>query len=340
MAKLIKLWMDKPSKEGTKIMNSKNLTYVAAVIIVAIVLSATFVYVNMNQANSVNTKENITVVDDEGYALNMTSYPQRIISLAPSNTQILFAIGAGDKVVGVTDYDNYPYNFSAWITAGNMTSIGGYSTPNKETIASLQPDLILATPINDVDVVTLRSLGYSVLVINPASINGVLHDIALIGNATGNQAGATSLADKINSQINSITSKIAAANIQEKPKVYYEIWDDPLMSAGGTTWINDIINKVGAINIFANETQQYPTVSSESIVQMNPDVILLPSSMGTGTITPDSVKARSGWNTINAVKNNRIVVIDGDLFAEAGSRIGEQVSAIAQAIYPDLFNSP
>jgi iron complex transport system substrate-binding protein len=321
-------------------MNKKYITYVAAILVLAVVLSGAFVYLSINQPGSDNAQTTVSVVDDEGYVLNMTSCPQRIVSLAPSNTQILFAIGAGDKVVGVTDYDKYPYDFSAWIAEGNMTSIGGYSTPNKETIASLEPDLIVATPINDVDVVTLRTLGYNVLVINPDSINGVLHDIALIGNATGNQVGATSLADNIVNQINSVASKIAAANIQEKPKVYYEIWDDPLMSAGGTTWINDIINKVGAVNIFANETQQYPTISSESIVQMNPDVILLPSSMGTGTITPDSVKNRSGWSTINAVKNNRIYVIDGDLFAEAGSRIAEQVSAIAQAIYPDLFNSP
>jgi iron complex transport system substrate-binding protein len=321
-------------------MNKKYITYVAAILVLAVVLSGAFVYLSINQPGSDNAQTTVSVVDDEGYVLNMTSCPQRIVSLAPSNTQILFAIGAGDKVVGVTDYDKYPYDFSAWIAEGNMTSIGGYSTPNKETIASLEPDLIVATPINDVDVVTLRTLGYNVLVINPDSINGVLHDIALIGNATGNQVGATSLADNIVNQINSVASKIAAANIQEKPKVYYEIWDDPLMSAGGTTWINDIINKVGAVNIFANETQQYPTISSESIVQMNPDVILLPSSMGTGTITPDSVKNRSGWSTINAVKNNRIYVIDGDLFAEAGSRIAEQVSEIAQAIYPDLFNSP
>jgi cobalamin transport system substrate-binding protein len=321
-------------------LNNKYV-YVAAIVAVALVLSTVFIYISLQNNTSENNQQTpLAVMDDEGYVLNMTSYPQRIISLAPSNTQILFAIGAGDKVVGVTDYDNYPYNFSAWIEEKNMTSIGGYSTPNKETIASLQPDLILATPINDVDTVTLRTLGYNVLVINPDSINGVLHDIALIGNATGDVNGAISLINSINDQINSITAKIAAANIQDKPKVYYEIWDDPLMSAGGTTWITDIINKVGAINIFATESQQYPVVSSESIVQMNPDVILLPSSMGSGTITPDSVKTRSGWNMVNAVKNDRIVVIDGDLFAEAGSRIGEQVSAIAQAIYPDLFNSP
>ncbi len=167
-------------------MKNKSIIYIAAIITIIIVVSAAFIYFNNNPApNSTNTQKNISVVDDEGTTTNLTSVPQRIISLAPSNTQILFAIGMGDKVVGVTDYDHYPYNFTAWIAAGNMTSVGGFSTPNKEAIESLNPDLILATPINDPDVVTLRSLAYNVLVLNPNDVNGVLKDITMVGKATG-----------------------------------------------------------------------------------------------------------------------------------------------------------
>ncbi len=347
-------------------MNPKILSSILAVITIISLLSAAFIYMNYSgQISDLQTQVNdlkatvttqqtqldvyknqttqsktITVVDDEGNTVTLNSIPQRVVSLAPSNTQIMFAVGAGNKVVGVTDYDNYPYNFSAWIAEGNMTSIGGYSTPNKEAIASLHPDLILATPINDVDVVTLKSLGYNVLVINPTSISGVLQDISLVGRAVGADAGATALINSIDAEVGTVTAKIAAANLAKPPTVFYEIWDNPLMSAGGTSWVNDILNKVGAVNIFANETQQFPTVSSESVVQLNPDIILLPSSMGTGQITPESVKANAGWNTINAVKNDRVVVIDGDLFSEAGPRLAEQISTIAKAIYPDLFNSP
>jgi iron complex transport system substrate-binding protein len=347
-------------------MKPKIVTSILAVITVISLLSAAFMYMNYssqvsnlqtqvntliatvntqqaqlnNYQNQTTQPQSVTLVDDEGNTVTLNSIPQRVVSLAPSNTQIMYAIGAGDKVVGVTDYDNYPFNFSAWIAAGNMTSIGGYSTPNKEAIATLHPDLILATPINDVDIVTLRSLGYNVLVINPSSVSGVLQDISLLGRATGANTGATTLINSINAKINAITAKIAAANMAQQPKVYYEIWADPYMSAGSSTWINDILNKVGAVNIFANETQQYPVVSSESILQLNPDVILVPSSMGSGTITPEQVKARAGWNVITAVKNNHVVVIDGDLFSEAGPRLADQISAIAKAIYPDLFNSP
>jgi iron complex transport system substrate-binding protein len=335
--------LDNPSKyrglKGT--MNKKYTLYIIAVIIIVSIVSAAFIY-NGGFSNSGSNNQNaISVIDDEGYTTNLTSVPQRIISLAPSNTQIAFAIGVGNRVVGVTDYDHYPYNFTAWIAAGNMTSVGGFSTPNKEAIASLNPDLILATPINDPDVVTLRNLGYKVLVLNPNDVNGVLADINLVGKATGATQNATNTVNSISSQINVIQAKIAAANLPE-PKVYYEVWTPPLMSAGGTSFINDVISKAGGINIFGNETQQYPTISSETIVQKNPDVILLPTDMANPGDTPfygsvNDVKARPGWSSISAVQNNQIIVVDGDLFAEAGPRIGDQIQAAAEAFYPSLF---
>jgi iron complex transport system substrate-binding protein len=322
-------------------MNQK-LIIIVAIVAVIVVVAAGFIYYNMAPGTN-NTGNGVTVTDDEGYTTTFTSTPERIISLAPSNTQILFAIDVGNKVVGVTDYDHYPYNFSAWIAAGNMTSIGGFSTPNKEIIATLQPDLILATPINDPDVVSLRDLGYKVLVLNPNDVAGVLNDITIVGKATGADQSATTLVNSIKSQINSIEGKIAAANLP-KPLVYYEVWTPPLMSAGNNSFINDVILKAGGINIFQNETEQYPTVSSETIVYDNPDVILLPTDMANTGEAPfygsvDQVKARPGWSTISAVQNNRVVVVNGDLFAEAGPRIAEQIAAAANAFYPELFNS-
>ena len=174
----------------------KSLLSIIAIIVIATILIAAFIYLNYTSPNSSNNT-NLSVVDDEGYTTTFSSIPQRIISLAPSNTQILFAIGLDDKVVGITDYDHYPYNFTAWIEAGNITSIGGFSTPNKETIASLNPDLILATPINDPDVVTLRDLGYKVLVLNPNDVDGVLGDISMVGKAAGVDQDAAALVDSL-----------------------------------------------------------------------------------------------------------------------------------------------
>jgi iron complex transport system substrate-binding protein len=335
-------WIIHPDIWGLKEnMNKKFAIYITAVIIIVLIISGAFIYNNYNAGSNNTDTHNLSVIDDEGYTTNFTSIPQRIISLAPSNTQILFAIGVGERVVAVTDYDHYPYDFAAWIAAGNMTSIGGFSTPNKETIASLNPDLILATPINDPDVVTLRDLGYKVLVLNPNDVKGVFKDISIVGKATGADQNATTLVNSLTSKINAIEDKIAAANLP-KPKVYYEVWTPPLMSAGNNSFINDVIVKAGGENIFGEESQQYPTVSSETIVQKNPDVIILPTNMAQTDEAPfygsvDTVKARPGWSSISAIQNNRIIIVNGDLFAEAGPRIADQVEAAAKAFYPDLF---
>jgi iron complex transport system substrate-binding protein len=325
-------------------MNSKYIIYVATMITIASIVFAAFIYINYTAAvhNKTVAQQSISLVDDEGYVTTLTSVPQRIVSLAPSCTQILFAIGVGDKVVGVTTYDDYPYNFSAWVAAGNMTIDGGYGTPSLEAIASLHPDLVLSDNMNDLALPGMRSAGYKVLVLNPTTINGIYQDISLVGRATGAETQSIALIENISSTINAVTEKIAAANITTPLKVYYEIWANPLMSTGSTAWINDVINKAGGVNIFANVTQQWPTVSSETVVSLNPDVILLPTGPGVGMAfygSIDQVKARPGWNTISAVQNNRIYTIAQDLFSQPGPRVADQVRAVAACLYPQLFNS-
>ncbi len=358
-------WINQPTwNSGTRMEKKLNkyVTYALAVIAIIAVLSSAFIYIDysnqistlQNQVTSLKsqlststsqqsttTQQNITVVDDEGYVTTLTSVPQRIVSLAPSCTQILYAIGVGDKVVGVTTYDDYPYNFTAWVAAGNMTYDGGYGTPDMEAIASLRPDLILSDNLNDASLPSMRALGYKVLVLNPTDINGIYQDISFVGRATGAETQAAAVIENITNTINSITTKIADANITTPLKVFYEVWTPPLMSAGSTTWISDVISKAGGVNIFANETQQYPTVASETVVALDPDVIILPTEMGQtpfyGSVA--QVEATPGWNVISAVQNNRVYVIDGDLFAEPGPRVADQVYAVAACLYPQLFNS-
>ncbi len=124
-------------------------------------------------------------------------------------------------------------------------------------------------------------------------------------------------------------------------KVFYEIWTPPLMTSGSTTWINSVITAAGGVNIFANETQQWPTVSSETVVALNPDAIFLPTEMGVSPFygSVAQVEATPGWSAISAVQHNRVYVIDGDLFAEAGPRVADCVYAVASDLYPQLFNS-
>ncbi len=322
----------------------KTKTILAIAIIAILSVSVVYIYYATQNSNPPQTGQ-ITIVDDQGTETILPAVPQRIVSLAPSVTPILYEIGVGDKVVGLTEYDDYPYNFTAWFEAGNMTKVGGFSTPSMEAIASVNPDIIFTTNINEASIPNMRQLGYKVVVVGPTSIEGIYSTINLIGKATGAEASATSLVDSLKTQISNVESKIAAAQIADKPTVYYEVWYDSsgVMSAGAASWINDVISKAGGINIFADETQEYPTTSSEVIVQKNPDVVLLPTGMGTGTPFYGSVEeviARPGWSAISGIKNDRLYVIDQDLFSEPGMRVADQVEIVAKCLYPQIFTSP
>jgi iron complex transport system substrate-binding protein len=297
-----------------------------------------------NQPSNQNQTGTIVVVDDQGTQTTLEAVPQKIVSLAPSITPILFELGVGDKVVGVTSYDDYPYNFTAWFEAGNMTCIGGFSTPNLETITTLQPDVIFTTDVNEETVPDMRELGYKVIVLSAASVEGVYKDIGIVGNATGTANKANELIAELRSEINGIQEEIAAVGITNKPTVYYEVYysDRGIMTAGSATWLNDIFILAGGVNIFADQTAEFPYTSSEVIVQRNPTVIILPTNMGTGTPSYGSVeevKARAGWNSIDAIKNDRLYIIDQGIMSEPGVLIAEQVQAVAECLYPQLFNS-
>jgi iron complex transport system substrate-binding protein len=246
-------------------------------------------------------------------------------------------VGAGSKVVGVTDYCDYPYNFSAWIEAGNLTSIGGFWNPPVEPIIALEPDLVLATSASEEAANTLRNMGYSVLILDPKNINDILKNILLVGRATDSDVEAGILVGTMRERIDNIIKKVVG--VASKPKVYFEIWNDPLMSAGPGTWIHELINLAGGINIFENATSQWPIVSSEVVIQQNPDVMLYPYSHGVERFwgSFDEVKARPGWDEISAVQNDRLYEIDADIIARPGPRIVEALEILAQIIHPDFF---
>ncbi len=190
--------MDNPSVKGVKLMRKTTIYILATILIIALAATVYILVLNQGEADKFEGGE---FVDDLGYSLTLTSPPERIVSLAPSNTEILFAVGAGDKVVGITDFCNYPYNFAAWIEAGNMTSIGNYYGPSVEPIVALNPDLVLATTGSLEAAENLRELGYNVLVIEPRNITFVLRDILLVGRATNHYDEAVALESEINQRI-------------------------------------------------------------------------------------------------------------------------------------------
>ena len=321
-------------------MNTKYV--IATVVIIAVIATAAFIYVYYQGQTAEQLEALHNLVDDTGYSTSLDAVPNKIISMAPSTTEIVFALGLDDKVVAVSNYCDYPHDFSAWIEAGNMTSIGDFADPNMEVIASLEPDLILATGGVQAETVgTLRDLGYKVLILNPSDINGVLSNIELVGNATGKTAKAEALINDIISRIDAVVDKVA--NAASEPKVYYEVWYDPtsLWTAGAKAWQNELIEKAGGVNIFVDQQLDYFQSSAEAVIERNPDIILLPEEgMGKGEpfwVSLDAVKARPGWSSISAVQNDGLVTVDSNTIARAGPRVADIIEDLAEAFHPELF---
>jgi iron complex transport system substrate-binding protein len=311
--------------------------YIVVAAIIAVLVAAISVYVlYLGPQDEFVGGE---LVDDTGYSLTLTSPPERVVSLAPSNTEILFAVGAGDKVVGVTDYCDYPYNFTAWIEAGNMTSIGNFANPSVEPIVELDPDLVLASSLSQEAAENLRSLGYNVLVLDPGSMDGVFNDILLVGKATDQYEEAVALESEFEQKIDSISNQVATAS--STPKVYHEVF--PFMSAGPDTFIDALITLAGGKNIFHDATTSYPTISYETVIEKNPDVMVFPDKfMGRDEFseTLEDVNNRPGWESITAVKNGAIYEIDSDIISRGGPRLADALEILAKMIHPEIFGQP
>lgn len=275
----------------------------------------------------------MTITDDNGREVTIDSAPARIISLSPSNTEILFAVGAGSLVVGDTEYCDYPAE------AVSITKIGGYSADSIsiETIVSLKPDLVLADGSGqEIVIEALENANINVVAIDSKSFEDVYDAISMVGKITDNDTEAATLVEEMKARVSAVTEKVASVPEEERPTVFWEIWDEPLMTAGPNTFIGQMIQLAGGVSIFADLTEDWPAVSAEEVVQKNPAVIMGPDTHGDKLIA-EQLAARSGWDQIDAVKNNRIYLIDGNISSRPGPRIVDALESIAESLYPDLF---
>jgi iron complex transport system substrate-binding protein len=293
------------------------------------------------------------MTDDYRPVTGLTVHPKRIVSLSPSNTEILFAVGAGPNVVGVTDYCNYPPELEAKIETGEITTMGGYWNPSIETIVSLKPDLVVVSTAkcsvktNECTVncsrrceitiqaaAQLRRLGLNVLILTPHSMNDVLDDILTVGKATGNTAEASNLVEKLRQRIDAITKKSKGAS--HRPKVYFEVWNDPYISVNSGTWIGSVINLAGGTNVFREAVSEWPMTDSEDIVQRNPDIIVFPVIPGVPRFwgSFEEVKKRPGWKNITAVRNGRLYEVPRDFISRPGPRLVDALELMEQMVHP------
>lgn len=273
----------------------------------------------------------IIVTDQMGREVVFAEIPQKIISLSPSNTEVSYALGLADRIVGVTEYCNYPPE------AQEKEIVGGFSTPNLERIVELEPDLVIASTIHVEEVPRMEELGIPVLVVESATLIELYSSISLIAEVTGVAANGEALIATIQERIQAVEEIVSQVAEEEKVKVYYEVYSDPLMSAGKNAFINEIISLAGGINIFGDTDESYPQISAEVVAERQPDVILYPDYHGTADFVIEAMTSRPGWENIPAVLNNQVYGISDDSFARPGPRVVEAVEEAAIIFYPDLF---
>jgi iron complex transport system substrate-binding protein len=268
----------------------------------------------------------LTIKDDAGRQVTIARPPQRIVSIAPSNTEILFALGLGDRVVAVDQYSNFPPE------AKQKAQLGSYVKPNLEALVAATPDLVLATEVHTKSVLPeLEGRNLTAVVVDPKNVDEVFDRILLVGKVTGQDARAEKLVGELKERTASVTAKVKDA---PKTRVFLELSPE-LHTAGPGTFVHDLIERSAGQNVAADAGQPWPQLSLEALVQRDPEVILLADEVAGET--PEKVKARPAWDKVSAVKAGRVVVIDPDLASRPGPRIVDGLELVARALHPDRF---
>ncbi|KAF5056396.1 Vitamin B12-binding protein [anaerobic digester metagenome] len=277
----------------------------------------------------------VTVTDDYGEIVTIRGLPQKIVSLAPSNTEILYALGLEDRIVGVTDYCNYPPE------AAGKLKVGGYSTINIEKVLATEPDLIFAATGNTEDVVNrLRVLGMTVVTLNPQTVDDVLRDTELVGVATGQEERAAACVRELQARIQAVTDTTEA--LAEKPSVAHVVWYDPIWVSGTSTFQNEVIAMAGGTNAFGS-TEGWGIVGLEEFITTNPEYIFVSSGTGMGNggydIVYDYFMNEPRMQRLDAVRNGHVYVVDADIISRGSPRIVDALEEVAATLHPDLFDA-
>ncbi len=271
----------------------------------------------------------LTVIDDEGTAVTIEAYPERIISLSPSSTETVFTLGAGDRLVGGTDYDDYPPE------AVDLTDVATYTGVIMEQVVALEPDLVLAagnffTPPDDI--ATMRELGYTVIVLYAPDVEAVLADIELIGTSIGLPAEAQAMTAGMADQMDRISESAAA--VGSRPRVFYELGAEPeIYAPAPDSFLADMIVRAGGEPITTADPALW-SIPLEELVVADPEVIVL-GDANYGTC-PDAVAARAGWEGISAVVTGDVRPVDDVPITRPGPRLAQGLASLARAIHPEL----
>lgn len=277
--------------------------------------------------------EPLVLIDGLGRSVSLDAPAQRVVSLAPSNTEILFAVGAGSQVIGRDEFSDHPAEVLSLPSVG-----GGFSNYNNEAIVTLEPDLVLAAEINTAEQVqALEELGLVVFMLpNPTTLDEMYVRLLTVAQLTGHTAEAESLIDSLKDRVATIEQALAGAS--ERPRVFYELdgtEPNAPWTAGVGTFIDTLITMAVGQNVGAALDGQYGQMSIEALLVADPQVILLgDAAYG---VTVESVEQRAGWETLQAVQNGRIYPFDDNLVSRPGPRLVDALEALARLLHPQLF---
>lgn len=261
--------------------------------------------------------------DMEGRQVPLSAPPVRIISLAAGTTEVLFSLGLGDRIVGVSGECNYPPQAAEKPKVGNIYL-------NYERIVSLRPDMVVVeSSLRPEAGEKLRKLGLTVLTVRSDNFADFLQSVELMGRATGRAGQGAELCRRLQGGLDGITKRIKSLPLSRRPRVFVEIWNQPLMTAGGDTFISYVVERAGGVNI-CGELKGCPLISPETLLVRNPDVVILTTS------TPAEFLSVPYWRNINAVKSGRVHYINPDILVRPGMRLYDGCSNLFQWFYPRL----
>ncbi|MBO4640299.1 MAG: ABC transporter substrate-binding protein [Treponema sp.] len=284
---------------------------------------------------SAKSKKTITKkIKKNAKAVEKTAeYPKSIVTLSPAAAEILYAIGAGDQIAAVSQFTDYPPE------AADKPIVGGFDgkTLSIETILSYEPDLVyLSEGMHNFLIEPLDSYGIKWYLSNATSITAIEKEIMDMGELTGHQDAAAQVVAQMAEKLSKAYTPQPAPTEDDEVealdstiKVYYEVWNAPFMSVGSTSFIHDVIVNAGGKNIFDDLTDAYPMVSDETIIARAPDVILIPMNNG---VSVEDVKSRAGWDSIPAVANDRVYIIDDNVYSRPAPRIADVVLDLSELL--------
>ncbi len=276
----------------------------------------------------------VALTDDLGVRVELARQPQRLVSLTPGNTELLFAIGAGARLVGVTEFCDYPP------AARLVPRVAGFNSLSVERIVAVAPDLVIAARGNPrEDLESLRRLGLPVFALDPQTVGEVVLAVRRLGALVGAEARAEEVAADLEARIAAVRARVETTTA--RPRVMWGYWSEPIFTAGARTMIDDVLTLAGGVNVGRLAPGSWPQVGLETVVAWAPEVIITtyhPAAADTASLAAQIARLQrtEGWSSVPAVRDGRVVYVDPDLLSRPGPRLVDALEQVARILHPEM----